>query len=252
MTRQAAAWALGARDDPEAHTVLAAALFDEQPDIREVAAWALRRSGEGPLSPDGVRLVPDLFVGQFRTADYLAELLRPPPTSGSAAAALTRAANPLRTALNRALGGGANPRGSTIFTALRALETTADGSVLLTPLVHSEELDDPTVREAMQPIERVVSERCVALLDHPNVSLRRLAITVLRGLAHEGAQDGLLRALSDEDQAVRFLALEGLGQHPSCRSTAAVMDLAGSDSWSVRTRVARTLGSFVCPAAQEA
>jgi HEAT repeat protein len=59
--------------------------------------------------------------------------------------------------------------------------------------------------------------------------------------------EGLLRALEDDEPAVRFIAMEHLGRLGDRRAAAPLARLLDTNRWSVRARVIRTLGSIACP-----
>ncbi len=254
LVRRAAAWALGAHDDQRARRELAAALFDERTEIRGVAAWALRRAGAGRLEVDSGDAYHRMPAGQLRISAYLNDLLRIPADEGSALAALTQASDQLETALDRALGGRGRPRIERVVIALRAFESPQQGRLLLAPLVRPEELEDEALREAMAPLIAVAARRAAALLDHRDASVRRLATAVLGLAGQAGGGDavaGLLRALADEDHAVRNQAMVHLGRAGDARAIDPLTELLDAERWSVRARVVRTLGQIVDPATIE-
>lgn len=249
LVRRAAAWSLGARDDHRARRELASALFDESLELRSVAAWALRRVGSGALEPEAGHAYHRMSAGQLRISSYLADLLRYDLEEGSALAALTRASDQLRTALDHALGGRGRPRRERVVVALRALESPAPGRLLLSPLVHTDELDREGVEAALEPLIEVAVERAEALLSHRDPELRSLAVGVLGAAGTEQTVDGLLRALDDEEPSVRHLATEHLARLGEQRAIAPLGERLETDRWSERARVVRALGELPSPEA---
>lgn len=247
IVRQASAWALGARDDQRAWRELAEALFDEDVQIRRVASWALRRAGEGTLDQRGSLSYHRMPGGQLRISFYIDDLLRTPADEGSAISALTRASTQLEAALDDALGGRGLARRERIVVALRALEVTDEGGMLLSPLVSPEEMSDEDVREALRPLIAVAVRRSQALMSHRAIEIRSLATTVLGQAGGDTAVEGLLRALQDDEPVVRFIAMEHLGRLGDRRAAAPLARLLNTNRWSVRARVIRTLGAIVCP-----
>jgi tetratricopeptide (TPR) repeat protein/HEAT repeat protein len=211
--------------------------------VRRVAARSLARLAE-PARQDGFRAFDDPRYARSGEL-MLRALLDPPDRPIDGAAALSRFAPQIGAGLDEALGGFRER----VQLALSALGQRG----ALVPLVTREQTGaDPAVRAALDGILTRVAPAVVAHVTHPIVGIRRGAVAVLAasGAGHEG----LLRALSDPDDAVAIHAIEalrGAAARPDVEQ-ALLSRLAPDVPWPVRAAAAAALGASQGAASREA
>ncbi|HPC58724.1 MAG TPA: HEAT repeat domain-containing protein [Kiritimatiellia bacterium] len=83
-----------------------------------------------------------------------------------------------------------------------------------------------------------------ALLDDPEVEIRRLAVTAIGHLQEEGCAEALIGALRDQDAGVVRAAITALRRTPDDRVILALTPLLRHRDASIRTTIAQTLESL--------
>ena len=242
LPRQAALVALARLAPERAKPLVAEALFDPDPELRQAAFGAALVVASGKFErvadpwdvPDGTLDIHDMLARMYPSgyapADQANALVVLEPH-------LTRAAiNAARTSPDRA---------QLLADAL----LSRGGSPALSPFTDKLDSIPPAQRkaaeEAAAKIGAAVTDGFVALVRHPAADLRIRAVRVLAQQSDPKAQAAIVDALGDEDETVQRAALAVLGDMRSAKATQAVSSiLAKSADWSMRVRAARALGTL--------
>lgn len=249
LPRQAALMALAQLDPNRAHDLIAEAVFDPDPSVRKAAvAAAVLAAGASAKQQSDPFAVPEDALDVRRILDRLIPTRTDPQDR---ARALLQLEQPLTRAALHAVATSPD-RASLLADALLA----GGDKLALAPFTTGLDNVPADVRgpveQALARILAATAPSFMALVRHPSTELRIRAIRVLGHARSDEAQQAIVDALDDDDEAVQQAALMVLGQMGSGAALNAVSNLLASErSWAMRLRAARALGSLPAPKASE-
>jgi tetratricopeptide (TPR) repeat protein/HEAT repeat protein len=233
---------LGSTSDARGNNTLAAlaeAVFSASPEVRAAAMSAAGELTAGGRPPAAEWLpVPD---GALSARDVLDQLAARHPASTERTKALVMLAPALEQAAVAAVVTSPE-RAQVVATALLGREDR----LTLAPFTDQAAVEPAPDEGAKAAIERVaaaVVPGFVALVGHPSAEVRAQAIALLARRAEPEAQEAVVAALDDPDEAVRRAALSAVGTVAAPATVRAIARVSrDAPSWSSRVRAVEALG----------
>ena len=241
LPSRAAASALGAiasRDGSrrrQAHAALVEALFEPDSVLRRAAATA--------LVPGAERASTFSVPRTSSVSDYVAAMLAGP--AGAVPVDLEPLAPALETAARRALRGPVER----VLSVLEVLAAPPGLALGLGPLTATfdgwPEADQQAAATELAAVARALADDLVAASQHPEPTVRELAVRRLSRVDSAPAVGALVAALDDPEAAVQRAALSALDSshagHPQLVEKVRALSSRHAD-WSTRLRAVQTLG----------